>query len=215
MSEEQTGEMPVQSRKTRTRADKQAEHIGRIQRTLIACFIGMFTGILAFYLGGVPDVAGLQNDGFLGVMLMLAGIVAQKHLFILIGMDTSRLGGKDWFYQGFMTFAFWLMSWAILLTVCVGTGPIYTANATSGTAPLTVQFNDTSANPLTSWNWSFTDVTGNNTPVLWSTEQNTTQTFGAGNFSIALYAGNSGGHNFAREIMFVNVTTPAVPPVTR
>jgi EMC6-arch len=116
MSEEQTGEMPVQSRKTRTRADKQADHIGRIQRTVIACFIGMFTGLLAFYLGGVPDATGIQNDGFLGIMLMLAGVVFQKYIFLIIGMDISRLGGKDWFYQGFMTFAFWFMTWTLLLT---------------------------------------------------------------------------------------------------
>ena len=50
-------------------------------------------------------------------MLMLACIVIQKHLFILLGMDTSKLGGKDWLYQGFMTFAFWFMTWTILLTL--------------------------------------------------------------------------------------------------
>jgi hypothetical protein len=31
-------------------------------------------------------------------------------------MDTTKLGAKDWFYQGFMTFAFWFMSWTILLS---------------------------------------------------------------------------------------------------
>jgi hypothetical protein len=116
MNEEVEVEKPIQSRKAKTRADKQAEHIGRIQRTLIACFIGIFAGLLAFYLGGAVDAAGHQNDGFLGLMLMLAGIVVQKHIFILLGMDTSKLGGKDWFYQGFMTFAFWFMTWTFMLT---------------------------------------------------------------------------------------------------
>jgi hypothetical protein len=116
MSEEQTVEMPVQARKAKTRAEKQAEHIGRIKRTLIACFIGIFTGLLSFYLGSAPDATGLQNDGFLGLMLMLAGVVFQKYIFLIIGMDISKLGGKDWFYQGFMTFAFWFMSWTLLLT---------------------------------------------------------------------------------------------------
>jgi len=49
-------------------------------------------------------------------MLMIAGIVDQKHIFILMHMNTEKLGAKDWFYQGFMTFAFWFMSWTILLT---------------------------------------------------------------------------------------------------
>ena len=116
MSEEVKEEKPVQPKKVKTKEDKQAEHIARIKRTLIASLIGIGTGATAYYLGGIPDSAGLQKDGLLGLMLMLAGIVIQKHIFILIGMDTDKLGWKDWFYQSFMTFAFWFMTWAILLT---------------------------------------------------------------------------------------------------
>nr|WP_321352239.1 hypothetical protein [uncultured Methanoregula sp.] len=116
MSEEVIEEQPVLSKKQKTKQDKQAEHIARIKRTLIASFLGIITGALSYYIGGVPNTAGIQNDGLLGLMLMLAGIVIQKHIFILSGMDTSKLGGKDWFYQGFMTFAFWFMTWTILLT---------------------------------------------------------------------------------------------------
>jgi hypothetical protein len=116
MSEEVIGEKPVQPKKVKTKADKQAEHIARIKRTLIASLMGIGTGALAFSLGGMPDAAGFQKDGPLGFMLMLAGIVIQKHIFILMGMDTGKLGWKDWFYQSFMTFAFWFMTWTILLT---------------------------------------------------------------------------------------------------
>ena len=116
MSEEVIGEKPVQLKKVKTKAEKQAEHIARIKRTLIASLLGIGTGALSFFLGGIPDAAGLQKDGFLGFMLMLAGIVIQKHIFILMGMDTAKLGWKDWFYQGFMTFTFWFMTWTILLT---------------------------------------------------------------------------------------------------
>lgn len=116
MSEESVAELPVQTKKAKTREEKQAEHIGRIKRTLVACFVGIFAGWLAFCLGGTVNTSGLQNDGFLGVMLMLAGIVFQKYIFILTGIDPSKLGGKDWFYQAFMTFAFWFMTWTILLT---------------------------------------------------------------------------------------------------
>jgi hypothetical protein len=120
LSEEITEEKPVQSKKVKTKADKQAEHVARIKRTLVASLIGIGTGAISFYLGGAPDAAGLQNDGFLGLMLMLAGIVIQKHIFIFMGMDTAKLGGKDWFYQGFMTFGFWFMTWTILLTSIPG-----------------------------------------------------------------------------------------------
>jgi hypothetical protein len=120
LSDEGIGEKPVQTKKVKTKAEKQAEHIARIKRTLVASLIGIGTGALSFSLGGIPDAAGLQKDGFLGLMLMLAGIVIQKHIFILAGMDTDRLGWKDWFYQGFMTFAFWFMTWTILLTTIPG-----------------------------------------------------------------------------------------------
>jgi hypothetical protein len=116
MTEDSTEEKPVLTKKAKTKADKQAEHISRIKRTLIASLLGIIAGLLSYYLGGATDAAGIQNDGFLGLMLMLACVVLQKHIFMLLGMDTGKLGGKDWFYQGFMTFAFWFMTWTILLT---------------------------------------------------------------------------------------------------
>lgn len=116
MSEEENIEKPVLAKKQKTKADKQAEHINRIKRTLVASFMGILTGSLSYYIGGIPSATGMQADGLLGLMLMLAAIVLQKHIFMLSGMDTSKLGGKDWFYQGFMTFAFWFMTWALLLT---------------------------------------------------------------------------------------------------
>ena len=116
MTEEVLEEKPALTKKAKTKADKQAEHIARIKRTLVASLLGIFTGILSYWSGGIPNAAGIQENGFLAFMLMLAGIVVQKHIFRLLGMDTSKLGVKDWFYQGFMTFAFWFMTWTILLT---------------------------------------------------------------------------------------------------
>lgn len=112
MSEITIEEKPALTKKAKTKADKQTEHIARIKRTLLASIIGIFVGVLSYYI-----TESFSNDaGYLALMLMLAGIVIQKHIFILIGIDTAKLGGKDWFYQGFMTFAFWFMTWTILLT---------------------------------------------------------------------------------------------------
>ncbi len=112
MSDEIIEEKPVQTKKQKTKADKQAEHIDRIKRTLAASLIGIFVGGLSYYI----TLSYSTDAGLLALMLMLAGIVVQKHIFMLLGMDTDKLGAKDWFYQGFMTFAFWFMSWTILLT---------------------------------------------------------------------------------------------------
>ncbi len=110
--QEQEQEQPVVSRKKKTKLEKQADHIDRIKRTVVACLMGIFVGILSFFL----QMTVASDVGLLAFMLMLAGVVVQKHIFILMHLDTTKLGAKDWFFQGFMTFAFWFMSWTILLS---------------------------------------------------------------------------------------------------
>lgn len=110
----------VEKTRPRTRAEKQAEHRNRIKRTLVACFMGILTGGLSFYLSGTPDpVTGLQANSIIGLLLLAAGVVFQKHVFMLLRIDYMELTGKDWFYQSFMTFALWLMAWTLLLTTTV------------------------------------------------------------------------------------------------
>ncbi|MEN6443426.1 MAG: hypothetical protein WC391_10065 [Methanoregula sp.] len=103
---------PVLTKKQKSKQEKQVEHIDRIKRTLTACLIGIAAGILSFYLSGISG----KDIGLLAFMLMLAGVVVQKHIFMLLHFTNTTLGAKDWFYQGFMTFAFWFMTWTILLT---------------------------------------------------------------------------------------------------
>lgn len=100
----------------RVRSEKQRAHLNRIERTLAACFLGLFAGWLSFVLGGTPDAAMVQPNALLGLVILAAAIVVQRHLFILLGLDTPALGAKDWFYQGFMTFALWFITLTILLT---------------------------------------------------------------------------------------------------
>jgi len=90
----------------------------------------------------------------------------------------------------------------------------FTNSVSSGIVPLSVQFNDTSSGTPTSWNWSFKNVTGNNTQVWFSTTRNATQTFGIGNFSIVLNATNAYGSNISAQNTFVNVSlgTSALSP---
>jgi len=89
----------------------------------------------------------------------------------------------------------------------------FSVNVTSGISPLAVKFTDTSLNTPTTWNWSFTNVTGNNTQTWFSTEQNPAYPFGTGNYSIVLNAGNSAGYNLSTQITFINVSAPTLPPV--
>lgn len=98
------------------RNEKKDQHKKRVKRTLIACLLGLIAGILSFMLGGEPDASGVQPNIMLAILLLLAAIVFQKHVFTIMGIDITELRKKDWFYQGFMTFAIWFITWTILLT---------------------------------------------------------------------------------------------------
>jgi hypothetical protein len=198
MSEEVHEGQPVMTKKQLTRAEKQVEHIERIKRTLIACLLGVFTGILSYVSGGVPNSYGLQNNGLLAFMLMLAGIVIQKHVFMLIGMDTSKLGAKDWFYQGFMTFALWFMVWTILLSSSLPVAD-FSVNITSATAPVAVAFTDTSTGSPISWIWDLGDGTN-------STVQNPVYTYtNPGKYNVSLIVTNVHGNNSKSKTDYIVV----------
>ena len=97
--------------------EKMEGHRERMLRTAVSCFMGLFTGILSYIVIGDPSVPSGESLSILGWLFLLAGIVFQKHVFMVLKIDYSTLGGKDWFYQAFMTFAFWFMSWTILLSL--------------------------------------------------------------------------------------------------
>lgn len=84
-------------------------------------------------------------------------------------------------------------------------GANFTGSPTSGNAPLTVQFTDTSSGSPTSWSWNFGD--GGT-----STLQNPSHTYNAANtYSVTLTASNGGGSNTFTRTNYITVTasTPA------
>ena len=105
-------EQPALSRKQKTKLEKQAEHIRPDKENGTACLIRYVCWDPVVYL----QVTVKSDIGLLAFMLMLAGVVVQRHIFMLMHIDTAKLGAKDWLYQGFMTFAFWFMSWTLLLS---------------------------------------------------------------------------------------------------
>ncbi|MGK0205806.1 MAG: PKD repeat protein, partial [Planctomycetota bacterium] len=83
----------------------------------------------------------------------------------------------------------------------------FTATPTSGTAPLAVQFTDTSTEQPTSWLWDFGD--GNS-----STQQNPNHTFASDTFTVALTATNVAGSNTTSKGDFIVVLPPVVAMFT-
>ena len=83
----------------------------------------------------------------------------------------------------------------------------FTGTPTNGTAPLTVQFNDTSTNSPTARNWSFGD--GNS-----STAQDPVHTFTSpGTYPVNLTVSNAAGSNFLNRTTYITVTSVIVAPV--
>jgi len=92
---------------------------------------------------------------------------------------------------------------AYITVTPVSTPPVanFTANVTSGTAPLGVLFTDTSTNTPTSWSWTFGD--GGT-----STSQNPTHTYTtAGNYTVTLTATNVYGSDTETKTGYITVSS--------
>jgi PKD repeat protein/surface antigen len=82
----------------------------------------------------------------------------------------------------------------------------FTANATTGIAPLTVQFTDTTVGYVSSWSWDFGDGT-------YSTAQNPTHTYSSGGeYEVKLTVSNYGGSDTEIKQNFITAYScfPAV-----
>lgn len=115
MTAEQKDEQEEVPRK-RTPEMKKKEHMVKIKRTMIGCFLGVLTGVISFLIVDASQIVGFQSYTLLALLIMVAGVVVQRHIFLLLHLGSGKMGAKDWFYQGFMTFAFWFITWTILLT---------------------------------------------------------------------------------------------------
>lgn len=92
------------------------DYTGRIIRTIIAVLAGFFAGLICFITEGMAAQSGGSRSVLFPILILIAAILIQKHVFMFLRLNPSRLEKKDWFYQGFMTFSFWFVTWTILLT---------------------------------------------------------------------------------------------------
>ncbi|AKB32995.1 cell surface protein [Methanosarcina siciliae HI350] len=83
----------------------------------------------------------------------------------------------------------------------------FSADPTTGTAPLSVQFTDESTNTPTSWTWDFGEGDTSN-------EQNPTHTYETiGTYTVKLIATNYGGSNFTIKTDYITVTSDVSAPI--
>jgi len=97
----------------------------------------------------------------------------------------------------------------VITPVVIAPVASFSANATTGTAPLAVTFTDTSSNTPTAWAWDF-----NNDGTIDATTQNATYTFtAAGTYTVNLTATNAAGSNTSLQAGYITVSASAVAPV--
>ena len=90
-------------------ADRRWSHIRGVTVTTVASVAGILAGIVAGYIATAPDDA-------LGVAVFAIAVFLQFPLLRLVGIEVEDFGIKDYLFVGFMTFAFWFITWTILLT---------------------------------------------------------------------------------------------------
>ena len=95
--------------------------------------------------------------------------------------------------------------------VVIAVPPIadFSADRTSGTAPLTVNFTDLSTGPVTEWAWDF-----HNDGTVDSTEQDPAWTYtAAGTYTVKLMVTGPGGSDSAVKTDYITVNAPVRRPI--
>lgn len=109
MSKKNDDKVPDE-KKVKTEEEKHQEYLEGIKKIAMPSATGILAGIISYFTIDSP-ASGL------GWLLLLLMIMFQRHMFPAIDVDVTEFGAKDWFYNVFMTFDFWFVSWAILLNL--------------------------------------------------------------------------------------------------
>lgn len=177
------------------------------------------------------DVSGGEHDTWTswetGQVLVLSGVPEDAHVQIVAGgVDRT---GSDWLLHDFGNGSA-VGPTATATTVPTGTSttvpttipttiptteptqvPLvagFTADTTSGPAPLSVQFNDASTGGATSWFWDFGD--GGN-----STDQNPIHVYiSPGTYTVTLAASNAHGNDTETRPGYITVAAPLIADFT-
>jgi hypothetical protein len=105
--------------KTPTKEERLAYHMRGIKMTLLPAILGAAAGLLSS-----PYVLSASYASF-SLLIVAIAIYLQKLILPKLGIDSKAFGFKDWFYLTFMTFAFWFITWTIILTDLQGKMPMF------------------------------------------------------------------------------------------
>ncbi|HYA60741.1 MAG TPA: hypothetical protein VED16_01530 [Candidatus Acidoferrum sp.] len=107
---EKSEKKPEKKPEQKQEDQKILQHVAGIKKTVMASLFGIVGGVVSYYLNVV-------NYGIIaGLLILIILVYLQRQALPAIGVDVKEFRFTDWFYLGFMTFAFWFVSWTILLS---------------------------------------------------------------------------------------------------
>ena len=92
-----------------TAEDERWAHIRGITVTSVASLFGIAAGIAASYIAEGPDDT-------IGVILFAVAVFIQFPFLRIFRIQVEDFGVKDYLFITFMTFCFWFVTWAIMMT---------------------------------------------------------------------------------------------------
>ena len=82
-------------------------------KTALATVIGVVMGVLFAFATG--NAVGTNFSIWAMVLFVLFLAYAQKLLYPYLGVSVEKFKLRDWAFTAFLTFAFWLITWVILI----------------------------------------------------------------------------------------------------
>lgn len=83
--------------------EKRVKHVEGIKKTALSSVLGIAAGVLSYYLPAYS------------FFILIVVVYGQRLVLPRLAIDTKEFRLTDWFFLVFMTFAFWFVSWTILL----------------------------------------------------------------------------------------------------
>jgi hypothetical protein len=102
-TQSKTEKKPPATADERPESEKQIKHVEGIKKTLLSSLLGIVGGVFSYY---APAY---------GILILLILVYVQRVILPRVKIDTKEFRFTDWFFLIFMTFAFWFVSWTILL----------------------------------------------------------------------------------------------------
>lgn len=97
---------PILEYKPPSEEEKKKRYREGLIKTLFSSFLGILAGVISVRLGNSLFI-------ILGILAILTAI--QYPIYLKAGIKKEEFGKKDWFYVGFMTFDFWLITAVLLM----------------------------------------------------------------------------------------------------